>query len=142
MDLIITDEKILRTVSRATTKEEVLELDLKNRIKASLPTAWTKGFGLAAIQINVPLRYAWFWYRGKEFELINPEIIKKKGDQTIYREGCLSIPQKFVNTTRAQRIEYLNNGKKEKAKGIRAAIIQHEIDHMNGFLNTERVKVK
>ncbi len=140
MDKIATDREVLLTISQPTTKEEVERLDLRNRIKEAIKKAWCPGYGLAAIQIDVPVRYAWFNYLGKEYELLNPKIIKTKGEQTIYREGCLSIPNNFINTTRPQWIEYISNGKKHRAKGLKAAIISHETDHMDGILNTERVK--
>ena len=138
MDNIVTNKKRLSMVSIDVTVEEIREMNLKQRLKEAMKNAWTPGYGLAAIQIDVPVNYAWFHYLGKEYELINPKITMEHGRQTIYREGCLSIPGKYINTVRAYKIEYMSNGKKYRAKGTKAAIIQHEIDHMFGILNTER----
>lgn len=132
-DEIITKRVILGTRSKETTMLEVRQLDLKERIKAAIPYAWIKGYGLAAIQIGVPLQYAWFQYDGREYELINPHIIFSQGFQT-KTEGCLSIPDKTFDVPRSVKIEYINDGKKKRAKGKLAQIIQHEIDHMNGIL--------
>jgi len=136
--LTIKDElKKLREVSKKTTLEEIERLDLKNRLREANDTAWTKGCGLASIQIGIPLRYAWFTYDGKEYELINPEIIMGLG-KIKYEEGCLSIPDKYTGVERYYEIEYFSNGKKKRAKGHKAHIIQHEIDHMNGILNIDK----
>jgi len=137
VDKIITDEKILRQISEKATEDQIKELDLINRLKKSNATAWTPGCGLAAIQIGIPLRVAWYTYEKNEEVLFNPEIITKIGHVSI-KEGCLSIPDKWTEVSRAYNIEYINNGKKKKAKGMRARIIQHEIDHMNGILNIDK----
>ena len=136
MPEIITDEKILHQVSRNTSWEEVGQLQLVQRIKEALPLAWTKGCGLAAIQIGAPLSFAWFIFNGKEECLLNPVIITRIGYHKDI-EGCLSIPNKRTEKMRAYEIEYMSDGKKKRAKGLKARIIQHEIDHMNGILNID-----
>ena len=141
LDKIVTDKDILHQVSEDTTWDRVKELDLKHRLKNAGRNGWTPGCGLAAIQIGIALRYAWFIFNGKEFELINPEIIFKHG--TVRRpEGCLSVPNQWPIVKRAHAIEYISDGKKKRAKGVKAQIIQHEIDHMNGILNVDHVKVE
>jgi peptide deformylase len=137
MDKIITDEDVLRHISKETTQEEVDSLNLGERLKEANGTAWTNGCGLSAIQIGVPLRFAWFIWKDKEHTLLNPEITMQRGSFVNTKEGCLSIPNNWANVKRYQIIEYTNNGKKCRAKGMKAVIIQHEIDHMNGILNTD-----
>jgi len=136
IDEIVTDRKILSQTSKETTLEEIEQLDLKNRLINSSAKAWTKGCGLAAIQIGIPLRFAWFLYKDIEYTLLNPEIIYSIGKYTVGKEGCLSIPDNWVSIERFFEIKYLSNGKEYKAKGLKAQIIQHEIDHMNGILNS------
>jgi len=135
-DKIITDRDVLRQISKPTTWEEVRRLCLVSRLKRANGTAWTEGVGLAAIQIGIPLRFAWYIYKGREHNLINPEIILELGQYTL-KEGCLSVPNQWLDITRAYEIEYINDGKKKHAKGWRAKIIQHEIGHMNGELYDE-----
>ena len=137
-DPIITDQKILRQKSETTTMKEVKALKLRKRLKKSNKTAWTKGAGLAAIQIGVPLRFAWFTIRGSDEILINPEIIEAKGKITFKNEGCLSIPNSYVDTERFAYIRYRSGGKIRTATNFKAVLIQHEIDHMDGILNVER----
>jgi peptide deformylase len=135
---IITDKEILHQVSKKTTQEEVVELDLVRKLREANKTAWTKGAGLAAIQIGIPLRFAWYIHNGKERVLFNPVIIKKWGVDK-QKEGCLSIPHVWVDVERAWTIEYLSNGKKKRISGFEARLIQHEIDHMDGKLITDLV---
>ena len=141
MDKIITDQEKLRLISAEVTERDIEELHLKKRLKVANDHGWIKGCGLAAIQIGIPLRYAWYIYKEKEHELINPEIIMGTGTYYIM-EGCLSIPDKNTRVKRFDKIEYMNNGKKCRAKGLRAQIIQHEIDHMDGILNIDNEEVK
>lgn len=139
MDKIITDQKILRTISKPTTSKEIEDLKIISRIREANKTAWVTGGGLAAIQIGIPLRVAWYKSDEGEGILLNPVILKKFGTQEKY-EGCLSIPDKYTLVERAYQIEYLTNGKKKKATNFTARIIQHEIDHMDGILNIDKEK--
>lgn len=148
-DEIVLDYMMLRVVSRETTMEEVLDLNLPNRLRAACKTAWVKGHGLAAIQIGVPVRFAWFNLGGdKDVYLLNPRIIEYGGQQKLRGEGCLSIPNKWSHVFRAYKIKYESDGKIFTAKNQIAHIIQHEVDHMNGVLNVQiakkvtRVRVK
>ena len=63
---LITDKGVLSTISRETTLQEVMELNLIPKLKAALETAWTGGYGLAAIQISIPIRAAWYKWQGKD----------------------------------------------------------------------------
>lgn len=136
-DKIVTDRGVLRQVSKDTSLDEVEDLDLVNRLKQAMQKAWTTGCGLSAIQIGIPLRFSWFVSKGREYTLLNPKIIMGLG-KVKGVEGCLSIPDKQVNVTRYYEIEYMTGGKKKRAKGHKARIVQHEIDHMNGILIDER----
>ena len=138
IDKIITDQTILRQLSTPTTKAEVKSLKLIKRLRKSNRTAWTKGCGLAAIQINIPIRFAWFTLNGKDEILLNPEIIESHGSRVYRNEGCLSIPNSYVNTERFYQITYVSGGRKQTAINFKAILIQHEIDHMNGILNIDR----
>jgi len=138
IDKIITNHSKLKTISKETTIEEVESLDLINRLRASNGTAWTKGAGLAAIQIGIALRFAWFIWGEKEFTLLNPCIIEFGGKRKLVREGCLSIPNKYFKVKRRYKIKYTSDGKRLSARGFKAELIQHEIDHMNGVLISDK----
>ena len=95
--------------------------------------------GLAAPQIGVSLRVVVIGMPDEEdIIMINPEIIKKKGERTV-NEGCLSIPGYMGELNRAETVtaKWRNlNGKEErvKAEGLLAQALEHEIDHLNGIL--------
>ncbi|SES73805.1 peptide deformylase [Anaerobranca gottschalkii] len=104
------------------------------------------GIGLAAPQIGVLKRVivVKISEEGEAIELINPKIIKSKGqDRDV--EGCLSIPGVYGEVTRAKEVivEGLDReGKKRKimGSGLLARALQHEIDHLNGVLFTDKVE--
>ena len=136
IDQIITDVNILHQISKPVTMEQILELNLRDRLEAANMLAWTLGAGLAAIQIGIPLQFGWYRIDGNEFILVNPVILGRRGKHTT-KEGCLSIPHKWIEVERAWEIEYKNGEKIQHAKGFKARLIQHEIDHMNGRLITD-----
>lgn len=82
-------------------------------------------------------------YSGERIALINPEIVKAEGEQ-FGEEGCLSIPGYVGMVRRAEKVivKGLNrNGKEVKltGEGLLARAFQHEIDHLNGVLFTDRL---
>jgi peptide deformylase len=75
--------------------------------------------------------------------MVNPEIISRSG-QKVMREGCMSVPDYTGNVTRAEEIvvEFLDRDNSERvirASGFEAVAIQHELDHLDGFLFLDRV---
>ncbi len=101
------------------------------------------GLGLAAPQVGILKRIIVIdlYEEGTQFILINPVIIKQKGEQ-IVEEGCLSFPDKFGKVKRPKEVvvEALDiDGKKVRLVGrdLLAQALCHEIDHLNGevFIN-------
>ncbi|MBF0103118.1 MAG: peptide deformylase [Desulfobacterales bacterium] len=109
----------------------------------------SSGIGLAAIQVGVDQRIIVFdtTEENKErsfLELINPEIIKMEGSCVSEEEGCLSVPDFKSNVKRAKSIVVQGldrNGKKKTLSynDLRAIVIQHEVDHLNGILFIDRI---
>lgn len=82
----------------------------------------------------------------KEFKrtFINAQIIEEDGEQWTFNEGCLSIPNinEDVNRHETIKIRYLDenfNEKQEELSGLSARIFQHEYDHIEGVLFTDRL---
>ena len=108
-----------------------------------------KGVGLAAPQIGFSRKISVIDVsNGQRPEdklvLINPTIVKVEGKQ-VGEEGCLSVPGKWGEVTRAEQIVvsgYNKMGKpvKVKAWGLLSRIFQHEIDHLNGKLFIDKAK--
>jgi peptide deformylase len=114
----------------------------------------SEGLGLAAPQIGKSIRI--FVIDGKpaaedepalaDFKkaFINPHITERSGDLVLMTEGCLSIPnlREDVNRESHIRIRYYDenwNYHDEVYKGYSARIIQHEYDHLDGILFTDKV---
>ena len=112
------------------------------------------GIGLASPQVGKSVRI--FVIDGtpleeddpslKDFKVtfINPEILDRHGDDKTYEEGCLSIPKLREEIVRPEkvRIRYYDrdfNQHEEEYSGIAARIIQHEYDHLQGVLFTDKV---
>lgn len=103
------------------------------------------GIGLAAPQIgkNVQLAVIEVDEETGLFELINPEIIERKGTD-IDVEGCLSIPETYGTVERADEVtvRYFDREGDEievTAYGYLARAFQHEIDHLNGELFIDKI---
>ncbi len=111
-----------------------------------------KGVGLAAPQIglgrrlivvHVPEDYEEEGDPEYSFKLVNPEIVKSYGEAT-GPEGCLSIPGWIGEVPRAEAvtvkaIDMDNRAIRIKAVGHLAVVLQHEIDHLDGILYTDRI---
>lgn len=113
------------------------------------------GVGLAAPQIGRSIRLflvdtVQMMEEGKEDEgikqvFINAEKIEEGGEKWPYEEGCLSIPEVRGNVERPAQIRLSwqdENFKKHEAvfSGLNARVIQHEYDHIDGLLFTEKLK--
>lgn len=103
------------------------------------------GIGIAAPQVSSSWRVALVQLDEEDelFEMINPKIVKSSGAD-VFVEGCLSIPHVFGTVSRATRIvvEYANRSGKLirlEAYDYLARAIQHEIDHLDGILFTDKM---
>ncbi|MDO5715128.1 MAG: peptide deformylase [Tissierellia bacterium] len=141
--VIRTDEDpILRKKSRIVEK-------IDNRIKILVEDMFetmddADGVGLAAVQVGI-LRRVVTIDDGEDHRLymINPKITTREGEG-IAMEGCLSVPDRQGTVKRATEIKvvYTDLEGREKhliAKDFLARIIQHELDHLDGILYTDRV---
>jgi len=134
--------KILREKSLPVDK---VDADLQKLMDDMLETMYAApGIGLAAIQVGIPKRVIVLDLAPKEepknpMYFINPEIIKKSENKSLYEEGCLSVPGQFAEIERPQTchvkyLDYYGQPKELKAEGMLATCIQHEIDHLEGVL--------
>lgn len=103
------------------------------------------GVGLAAPQVGESIRVLVAEYEDEAVALVNPEIIKRSEDEELGQEGCLSIPGLIgddVPRASAITVKARDPRGKEirvKAEGWFARILQHEIDHLDGVLYTDRI---
>lgn len=101
------------------------------------------GVGLAAIQVGVLRRAVVIDVGDGVRELINPEILKKEGEQECV-EGCLSFPGKYGLTKRPKHVRVRAQDRTGKffeydGDDLLATASCHEIDHLDGILFTTHV---
>lgn len=108
------------------------------------------GWGLAATQVGVPLRVCCVSARpdasAKEatvLVLVNPVVVSATGDQRVV-EGCLSIPDEAVRVRRRMSVKVASHDADGRpitfeASGMGAAVLQHEIDHLDGTTIADRL---
>jgi len=109
------------------------------------------GRGIAGIQVGIPERIAVIYTPRKLITIINPRIAKKSEKRLLYPEMCMSVNPIIAPTVRPSWIEfeyYDENGQKQywntkddtKKQKILNRVFQHEIDHMDGIINIDKVK--
>ena len=159
LPIIAYGDPVLRKLGKSIDKEyPALESLLENMFETMYGA---KGIGLAAPQIGLPIRIfivdATPFKDDEELELeernflstfkqvfINAQIIDETGDEWVFNEGCLSIPDVREDVFRNEtvKIEYLDEKFEKHTKefsGIAARIIQHEYDHIQGILFTDKL---
>ena len=135
--------------------------DLKSLISDMFETMYhASGVGLAAPQIGKSIRLFIIdtsAFDNKDFQetsgfktatlkkvFINPEIINESGEAKPFEEGCLSIPnvREIINRKSKIKLSYFDENfvhHQESFNGIIARVIQHEYDHIEGVLFTDKV---
>jgi peptide deformylase len=154
------DYKILKTNCRTV---QLPNPSLRQLIEDMFETMHEAGgVGLAAPQVGVLYRIAVIWIppetetdkNGVEtvvapeqyYTLINPTIVKSGGSDMVGKEGCLSLPNWYGDVPRPAwvTVDYQDaHGRSHRirrASGLLGRALQHEIDHLNGVLFTERIR--
>lgn len=106
----------------------------------------SEGCGLAAPQVGIARRIIVVDVGDGLIELINPVLLKGRGKQ-VGEEGCLSVPGFWGDVERYKTIlveglDRSGNTIQIRAKDFTAVALQHEMDHLDGILFTDKVKVK
>ena len=102
-----------------------------------------EGVGLAAPQVGILRRVCVVDVGEGLIELINPVITEKSGSQK-GSEGCLSVPDRYEEVTRPNKVTVRAQNRKGenieiKAEGFLARAFCHEIDHLDGILYIDRI---
>lgn len=159
LPIIAYGDPVLRKVGVDIDKDYPNLDELIENMKETMVNA--KGVGLAAPQIGKAIRL--FIIDTSPFEkdeeldeneraflanfkkvFINAKILKEEGDEWAFSEGCLSIPDINEDVFRQEKItiEYLDeNFEKhtEVLSGLAARVFQHEYDHIEGILFTDKI---
>tara|TARA_R110000868_G_scaffold281257_1_gene541641 strand:- start:5966 stop:6556 length:591 start_codon:yes stop_codon:yes gene_type:complete len=159
LPIIAYGDPVLRKVGSNITQEY---LNLEKLIANMWETMYNaSGVGLAAPQIGLPIRLFVIdtspfsddeelskkeqeALNGFKKVFINAEIEEETGDEWTFNEGCLSIPdiREDVNRKANIVISYLDENFQEKREtydGLLARVIQHEYDHIEGILFTDKL---
>lgn len=102
-----------------------------------------RGMGLAAPQVGHTIRMFVMKYGSSQLVMLNPTIIRRGNEMAKAEEGCLSIPGKKIRVNRNKLItvRWMDlNGETQEAKmrNNDARCVQHEMDHLDGILITEK----
>jgi peptide deformylase len=149
-EILSSEHPVLRQKAKKLKRVDASTSKLIDDMLDSMRAA--RGLGLAAPQIGVSLRVLVVEMpqdeeepnSGEQVILVNPEITKSEGEQ-FGEEGCLSIPGYVGMIRRALKVTVkgLNRKGKEvrvQGSGLLARAIQHEIDHLDGILFTDRLE--
>jgi peptide deformylase len=144
LNIITYPHKILRTNLKKVDnfKDPQLKKIIKEMKKTMLKY---DGIGLAANQVNLNMRLVVINTAKGPQAFINPKIKTKSLLKQKFDEGCISFPEITGWVSRSQKItlEYQDlNGEKIKIniQGLMATVFQHEVDHINGIVFTDRIK--
>lgn len=141
--------KILKSVSTDIDLKDKLLPVLAKRMFLSMRDPANPGIGIAAPQIGINKNIFWvqrFDKKDEPFELyLNPKIIWRSQLLRKGMEGCLSIPDFSSEVLRNYTIKISYYDKEaqfheEMIEGFTAVVFQHEYDHLNGILFTDRLK--
>ena len=149
MEIVTVPEPVLRKKARKVTD---FGPELQALIDDMVETMRNApGVGLAAPQVASPLRVIVVEFGDEEneevppklFIMVNPEIVRVSEESVVGTEGCLSIPGFVGDVERLDQITIKGQNRygkpmRVKASGWLARIFQHEIDHLNGVLFTDR----
>jgi len=156
LDIVLEGDPRLRQKSVKIRQVDASIRKLADDMYETIPVA--EGVAVAAPQVGVTRRLIVIRFtevdeensedEGEEitFRLVNPEIVRGHGND-VGLEGCLSIPgwvgevPRFESIT-VKGIDMDNKPVRVKASGYLARIFQHEIDHLDGILFTDRVEDK
>ena len=141
-DIITVPDETLKKKSEPIEK---VGLNEKKLIKDLFETMYdSNGIGLAAVQVGILKRVLVIDVSPKDkkkepLSFINPVIKKVSNETSVYEEGCLSIPETFIEIERPKtcEVEYIDlDGKIQNMKcdGLLSTCLQHEINHLDGKL--------
>ena len=147
------DSLFLRNQCVPLSKEDISTPEfaqLKKRMLLTVTDPENEGVGIAAPQVGIGRQFIAVQRIDKEgmpFEFyINPRLAYLSEEKGTGREGCLSVPNKSGNVTRSKWVILEHNDPNtfelhhDTIRGFTAIIFQHETDHLNGILYTDKVE--
>ncbi len=153
LPIIETPDPRLKIISSPVDPAEIGTPAFQTLIDDMFETMYAApGIGLAAIQVAIPKRLLVIDLQepdesdpeGKAVVraphvFINPEIVEASDDGSVYKEGCLSVPEIFAEVVRPAEVKvrwHDRHGAQHERwiDGMLATCLQHEMDHLEGIL--------
>ncbi|MDH3004470.1 MAG: peptide deformylase [Candidatus Shikimatogenerans sp. JK-2022] len=130
------NKKILRNKSKNILYKKKLNKLIKNMFNTLF---YYNGIGLSAPQIGKNIKLFIIYINKKKMIFINPKILNYNKKKILFKEGCLSLPNIYINVLRYKilKIQYYNKNWIKKIKIIKnllSIVFQHEYDHLKGKL--------
>ena len=155
----LTTKEFTEYLKTPVLKSEITQQEadeLRNQLEQGL--AEYPGLGISATQLGIKKRACYIKFGEEELFLVNPMIKEKSKEGFLFMEGCLSIPSSLIKPTRTIRackvvvdtdnlgeltFEINPEGDKQNEsiskETMMTVIVQHEIDHLDGFTIKDRV---
>ena len=155
----LTTKEFVEYLKTPVLKSEITQQEA-DELKKQLEKGLTDypGLGISATQLGIKKRACYIKFGEEELFLVNPMIKEKSKEGFLFMEGCLSIPSsltKPIRTIRASKVivqtdnlgelTFEINPEGDKAnesiskETMMTVIVQHEIDHLDGFTIKDRV---
>jgi len=140
---VTTDKSILTQKSNPITKLDDMKIIMNQVNEMFKLMAESQGVGIAVPQVGIHKRFFLAVLDERKVELfINPIILNKSEEMIEDEEGCLSVPDNYGTVSRHKSItvKYFNGKeiKTETFEDLNARIIQHEYDHLEEILYTDK----
>ncbi len=142
-----------KDVSLRKPSEEVSDFsdDFQKKIDDLLDTFWSHkiAVGLAAPQIGMQLKLAVINHKRDKAApmliIVNPKILSTSGKKDKKKESCMSLPDYAGDVERRTKLvlryqDRYGEPQQMEAEGFLARVIQHEVDHLEGYLYIDRMK--
>jgi peptide deformylase len=154
------ESKEFREYLKTPTPKTEITQDEADELRMKLTEALIEnpGLGISATQIGIKKRACYIQFGDEELFLVNPIIKEKSKEGFLFMEGCLSIPSTLrspIRTIRASKVvvstdnlgeltfeinpEGDEQNKSVSKETMMTVIVQHEIDHLDGFTIKDRV---
>lgn len=138
--VVLNGDPVLRRISRPV--KEVNDSIRKLLDNMAETMYYSHGVGLAAPQVGINKRVIVVDVGDGLYKMVNPEVVSSSGIQD-GPEGCLSVPNIIGNVKRSEHVKVKaldENGEEMviEALGFKARAFQHEIDHLNGIIFTDK----
>jgi peptide deformylase len=142
LDIILAPDPRLKVKCKHVARVDAKIARLMDNMLETMYAA--PGIGLAAPQVGVTQRVIVVDCAREDeppapLRMANPELVWVSDEDTIFNEGCLSLPEHYADVVRprAIRVRFLdqsNEIRECEAEGLLATCIQHEMDHLEGIL--------